>query len=448
MSKSIGVITCALAAALAVVTVTSCGKEERATKKVVVVSPHNKDIRSEFEAAFTEYHQAEYGEPIAVEWLDVGGSSDILKYFRNVYGKADTAEVDVAFGGGAPNFQKMAEEGILQPMKLPEGYTANCPATFGGIRMYDEDGDWAGAVVSGFGFLYNRKILEMMDLPEPRSWDDLGKAEYFGQVALADPAHSGSILAVYEMIVQSEDTWPAGWAKLMKVLSNATKYYESSGRTADAVKTETAVAACIDFYGAMRVAQLPDQLVYVSPRGQTAFTPDPIGILKNPPHPELAQRFVDFVLSEEGQRLWALRAGTEGGPAEEALFRTPVRKDVFRKHGDKLLAGITNPYGAGNEMDLDPEMHAYVQEPLKQLVVAAAVKNLDGLRAARERINGTTDADARAKLTARFTELPPDARTPAQLKQLSEKLRDDTQRERIVTDWERFFEDKYDAIAD
>ena len=42
-------------------------------------------------------------------------------------------------------------------------------------------------------------------------------------------------------------------------------------------------------------------LVYVSPTGQTAFSPDPIAILKNPPHPKLAQQFVDFMTSEQAQ---------------------------------------------------------------------------------------------------------------------------------------------------
>ena len=44
---------------------------------------------------------------------------------------------------------------------------------------------------------------------------------------------------------------------------------------------------------------------------------------------ELATRFVEFLLSREGQRLWILRPGQPGGPAERALRRPPVRQDLY-----------------------------------------------------------------------------------------------------------------------
>ena len=40
-------------------------------------------------------------------------------------------------------------------------------------------------------------------------------------------------------------------------------------------------------------------------------------------------RFVEFLLSPEGQRLWILRAGQPGGPVERALRRPPVRQDLY-----------------------------------------------------------------------------------------------------------------------
>ncbi|MFW6133822.1 MAG: ABC transporter substrate-binding protein, partial [Planctomycetota bacterium] len=410
---------------------------------LTVVSPHNNAIRGEFARAFSAWHEEHYGSPVTIEWVDVGGSSDILKYLRNVYAGAETAEIDVVFGGGVPNFKTFADEGFIRPVDLPEGYTANVPQTFGGLEMYDVDGMWAGVVVSGFAFLYNRTILQQMGLPAPRTWDDLGDDGYHGQVALADPAHSGSILAVYEMIAQSGRDWPDGWTKLLLVLGNASRFYPGASLAADAVKTETAVAACIDFYGAMRVNQLPQQLTYVNPPGQTAYTPDPVAVLRDPPHPELAERFVEFLLSPQGQALWALPVGVEGGPRADALFRTPIRKDVFERRGGQMLEGIASPYAAGDAMQLDPTLHAVIQEPLKHLIGAAAVKNLDGLQVAREAIARAPDETARRELLAAYGRLPDDVDSADDLAELARRLSDATQRERITTAWERFFEAKY-----
>ena len=70
----------------------------------------------------------------------------------------------------------------------------------------------------------------------------------------------------------------------------------------------------IDFYGRSQVDAVGDQRMgYVEPRDATAINPDPIAVVRGAEHPELAIRFIEFVLSDEGQRLWNIRA-TTGGP--------------------------------------------------------------------------------------------------------------------------------------
>ncbi len=54
-----------------------------------------------------------------------------------------------------------------------------------------------------------------------------------------------------------------------------------------------------------------------------------MAILRGAPHREVADRFVEFVLSEEGQKLWNFRVGTPGGPVKYALRRLPIRKELY-----------------------------------------------------------------------------------------------------------------------
>jgi len=419
---------------------------ELPTRKLIVVSPHNTDIEEEFEAAFSLHHAVARGQKVDIEWRDVGGGSTaILRYLRNVYANSDSAGIDIVWGGGDYNFQKMADEGILQPMRLSEDVLANIPRTFSGLPMYHEGRLWCGSAVSGFGFLYNRRLLNRLGRRPPVSWDDLGEARFYDLLGLADPTQSGSAAATYAMIVQSAGNWPEGWAKLLRILGNAKKFYDGAGDAAEAPASgEAAVAACIDFYGANRVAKYPDTLVYVSPAGQTAFNPDPIAILKNPPNADLAQRFVDFVLSRRGQALWALRPGLPDGPLRSALGRQPIRKDVYTYYAGKFSSWIVNPYESGQAMPLDSELWDLSYGLLRKLVWAAAIKNRDGLKAAKKKLMET---GFEARRLGEFNRLPENVATRKRLAETAARLRDEKQADIIVSEWISWFAEKYRRVA-
>lgn len=414
--------------------------------KLIAISPHNTDIENEYEAALSLYHALKYGQRIAIEWRDVGGgSSAILHHLRNVYENSDHSGIDIVWGGGDYNFTKMADEGILQKMTLAPDVLENIPANFGGLDMVDRQRRWCGSAVSGFGIFYNKQLLNRIKLPEPSRWEDLGAPEFYNLVGLADPMQSGSAAASYEMIVQSEDTWPVGWAKLLSILGNAKKFYAGAGDAAEALPSgEVAVTTCIDFYGTNRVAKYPKTLVYISPKGQTAFNPDPIAILKNPPSPILAQRMVDFVLSQDGQALWALPVGHPKGPVRVSLGRQPIRKDVYLEYAGKLSPMIVNPYAAGQTMTVDTELWSISYGLLRQLVWAAAVKNLDQLKVAKQKLIETAFETERLK---EFNALPDNVATRQAIRETDKLLRDKKQQDIIVTEWIQYFREKYRHVA-
>ncbi len=418
-----------------------------AAGELIVISPHNENIRYEFETAFEKYYRQQTGETIDLQWRDVGGgSSAILRYLRNVYSRSETAGIDVVFGGGEYTFQKLAEEGLLVPIEMQPDVLENIPATFGGMEMYDPGKLWCGNVVSSFGFIYNKDLLKMQSIAEPQSWTDLGRDDLFGLVMLADPTQSGSIAAAYEMIVQSADDWPKGWARLMMILSNAKKFTDSSGTAAQApVIGEAIVATCIDFYGTMRVAEAPEMLGYRSPRGQTGFTPDPVAILKNAPNEDAAQMFIQFVLSLDGQGLWALPPGHEAGPERYNLNRPPIRKDFYKRYDADVPDYIARPYAEGAEMFVDADIRSVRYDVLIQLVKAAAIDNRSQMQDARKKIIETNHDP---KLLAEFVELPENIDTLEEVRQIHDKLNDAAQSERIVSGWVDYFYEKYEKIAD
>ena len=87
---------------------------------------------------------------------------------------------------------------------------------------------------------------------------------------------------------------------------------------------------CIrDRQEAVRRRNGTDRIGYVSPDGGSAYSVDPIALLRGAPHRPVAVAFVEYVLSLEGQKLWNFRTGTPGGPEHFALRRLPVRKDFY-----------------------------------------------------------------------------------------------------------------------
>jgi ABC-type Fe3+ transport system substrate-binding protein len=435
-----------------------CTLDDLPTVTLVLLSAHNENILDEYERAFSLYHAATYGLKVSFERRDVGGGSAIQRYLQNVYAEADTSRIDVLWGGGDILFQVLVRPtdrhpgGLLQPMKLAGDVLANVPPDLNGQSLIDPQLRWIGSALSGFGFLYNAEMLRRCRIDPPHFWQDLGDRRFTDLIELADPAQSGSVTMTYLTIVKSEQTWPAGWARLLAVLSNAKRIADAAGAAANApVLGDALVATSIDFYGLTRVAEAPGQLVYVSPQGQTSFSSDPIGILKNPPHPALAQRFVDFVMSVRGQALWALPVGDEDGPIRTALGRQPIRRDVYQIYAGKLLPSVVNPYESVAAQASGEETQRVNSGVLRRLVVAAAVDNIDDLRAARRTLNALAADPSRQdqyrRLQKKFFALPDNVDTVEKMNSKDLAPKDAKALYRIDVGWRNFFHDKYARIA-
>ena len=52
---------------------------------LVAVSPHNEAIRQEFAGAFSRWHHERYGKPVKIEWISIGGTTEIMRYLSSEY---------------------------------------------------------------------------------------------------------------------------------------------------------------------------------------------------------------------------------------------------------------------------------------------------------------------------------------------------------------------------
>ncbi len=494
---------------------------------LIVVTPHVQQIRYEFERGFDRWHHERFGRHARIDWRIPGGTSEIIRQLQaqftaaaqnrqitfrptpegtEIIAPAGVIPVDIALGGGSFDHGRI-KQGITHqylpagahdpaefrlPMSVSAGYSqAELDEWFGDNKigaqiLYDADQYWLGTALSGFGVVFNRELVERLGVGEPDSFEDLADPRYAGWVILADPRQSGSIATAFESVLNSRG-WDDGWRILRSMCANSRYYTNSSTKPPIEIgQGEAAAGLAIDFYGRNQAQAVGDERVgYIDPPGEVYIDADPVSIIRGGPNPEIARRFVEFCLTEEGQALWqfppasqeigARRAsegipedsapGTRGsalktqdppGPERYALRRLPVRRIMYEKYldrfGDKVnpfeLAGTHPPRGW--RPALGPMMGAFAIDTAHEQRAAWNALNAEATR------SGPDSTRTRQMRDLFFSwpqvEMPDGSRlqfNEANLKPITDAWRKDrayANRSRIAIT--RFFRDQYRRVVE
>ncbi len=433
----------ALAASLAL---SSLAQSALAEGKLIVLSPHRKTIQEELIPAFGAYYKKKFGEDVEVEWIDQGGTSNAVKYLKtksaSAKAKGGGVGIDVFWGGTAANFVDMANGDLLQPYALPKEARDEVPATLSGVALSDSQNRWHATVISSFGIVFNKPVLALEKLPEPKLWDDLAKPEWNDQVSLTDPRKSGTN-STMNMIVLAAEGWEQGWKTLTQVAANTRRFTESSSDPVHAVAAGDAAAAMvIDFYGLAQVWELgADKIGFVLPEKQTVLDPDPIALVKGGGNVQTAQRFVDFLMTREAQKIWILPKGSVGGPRRANLARLAISPKAYEETEGKRLE-LQNPFLAKGFLALDQEKAGVIRDALNDLYGAVLVDSHASLKSAWRRVlqDGAKPEMVKA-LTAPFA-------TEAELTLLASKWSDGVVRNQALNAWTAAAKARYAALAE
>jgi ABC-type Fe3+ transport system substrate-binding protein len=313
----------------------------QASDKLVVISPHWEGIRHEFGRAFSEWHQTKFGSTVEVDWRDLGGGNDDLKFVIGEFQQRPRGiGIDLFFGGGIEPYLEMCRRDLLDRYKpLLDGI----PPELGGVPNYDAEGRWFGTALSGFGILYNKRVLAAHGWPVPMTWRELAEQAPIGSVASSDPRNSSVMHVIYEMLLQRYG-WDDGWRVIYRLCSKVRQFDRLSSTTAKQCAIgNVAYALAIDFYALTQIAAAgKDNMGFALPRDCVVINPDCIGILRGAPHRKLAERFVDFCLTK-GQELEMLPLGHAGGARRFSIERMSVRPGLYEQLRGVTLVPI-NPF--------------------------------------------------------------------------------------------------------
>ena len=279
----------------------ACARDSRTP--LVIYSPHGRDLLTLLERRFEQLHP-----DVDVRWLDMG-SQEVYDRLRS---ERANPQADVWFGGPATIFALGARDALLEAFR-PGWAEAVEPHGRGPGDLYVAAYETPAVIV----------YAEQAVKPEeaPRDWDDLLDPRWRGKILIRDPLASGTMRAVWGMIIerglkQTHDT-AAGFLWLRR-LDGQTKEYVLNGPLLDQkiVRQE----------GLVTIWDLPDILLsrrdglplgYVFPKSGTPVIEDAIGVVRNARHRAQAREFVEYVGSVAAQMA-----------ATREAYRLPARLDL------------------------------------------------------------------------------------------------------------------------
>jgi ABC-type Fe3+ transport system substrate-binding protein len=282
----------ALVALALVVAVLPGAATAAATKELVVVTSFPKEL---FEAYKKAFEAKQRGVTVVIKQQQTNAA---LTYLRETRAKPDS---DVFWASSVDAFQTLKADGLLDRHALPAATAGRIPAKIGGFPIHDPDGHFFGFAISGYGLMWNSRYMAVHKLVAPREWTDLVKPEYHGHLVISAPSRSGTTHLTVEVILQAYG-WEKGWELLLASGGNMGSITERSFGVPEAVISgQYGIGVVIDFFGLSAIASgHPIDFAYPS---QTSVVPASVGIVKGAPNLDNARAFVEYLLSDEGQRL-------------------------------------------------------------------------------------------------------------------------------------------------
>lgn len=247
----------------------------------------------ELTTAYKKAYEAKYPND-KVEILNKNTSAGIA-YVRE---QAAGSRPEIFWASAPDAFEVLSGQKLL--VNIGPG-NPEIPSKVGNYPVNDPKGFYRGQALAGYGMMWNTRYMKANKLPAPKEWADLVKPIYFSHLAISSPSRSGTTHLTVETILQGEG-WTKGWEQVLKIGGNSAAITERSFGVPDGVSNgQFGIGLVIDFFGlAAKNSGMPVDFVYPS---VTSIVPANIALIEGAKSPEAGKRFIEFTLSDEGQKL-------------------------------------------------------------------------------------------------------------------------------------------------
>lgn len=210
-----------------------------------------------------------------------------------------------------PDVLLIADSVSMETLKRADRLYAYSDAKLDGIRAgtFDADKTYFGTKLITTGIAVNAGAKS-----QPKSWADLMAPELKGQLIMPSPLYSGAAAIMMGAVTKRTDL---GWKFYETLKANGAVPVQGNGAVLTSVSSgEKPYGVLVDFM-ALNAKLKGAPINFIIPAEGVIPVTEPVAILKTTSNLEAAKAFVDFLLSERGQRF-----------SVEKLGYIPVRNGV------------------------------------------------------------------------------------------------------------------------
>nr|CAD6603283.1 ABC transporter substrate-binding protein [Rhizobium sp. Khangiran2] len=223
---------------------------------------------------------------LEVEWVRDGTPKIMAKIMAEI--EAGNPVADVLLIADTVTLERMKQAGQLLAYRSPEAKNLDA-------SLYDADGHYYSTKLITTGIMYNTRAGM-----KPAGWKDLAKPEAKGLVAMPSPLTSGAALIHAQTLTGVDGL---GWDYYRQLKDNGAIAAGGNGAVLKSVASgEKAYGMVVDYLPIREKAKgAPVEFVFPE-EGVSAVT-EPVAILSSAKHEEAAKKFIDYILSDEGQKV-------------------------------------------------------------------------------------------------------------------------------------------------
>ena len=270
--------------------------------------------------------------------MSVKGSGEAL---AQLIAERDNPKTDIWFGGtGDPHLQAAEQDLSLayeSPMMGQLHPWAQQQAKQSGYKT-------VGIYSGPLGFAYNTELLTKKKLPVPKTWADLLKPEYKGEIQMANPASSGTAYTMIATLVQlmGEDK---AFDYLKALHKNISQYTRSGVAPLKAVARGEATVSISFVHDGPQEKMNGFPVATITPADGTGAEIGSMSLVKRARNLELAKKFYEWALTPAAQEMAAATKQYQLPSNKNAKLdpHVPDFKSI------KFIAYDYAKYGASNE---------------------------------------------------------------------------------------------------
>lgn len=172
--------------------------------------------------------------------------------------------------------------------------------------------DDSGVVVNftPMGISYNSELVKEKNLPVPKSWNDLTKPEVKGNITMTDVAsnfgRSTMIMLAYANGGSEKNIEP-GFEKLGTIAGYMPTFAKSAAQLQQNLQNKSAAYTTWTMARSLTQKETGLPIEFVFPEEGGNIVPNVATLVKGAKHPQAAKAFVDFLLTDDVQTMYATK---------------------------------------------------------------------------------------------------------------------------------------------